>query len=107
MQEDRVRAFVARHPDALVLDLRCGLGGRFYRIGGVPPSEDWYNVDLPGIMAVRDDILPENPRAHSVPVSLADKRWPEAIPGDRPTMLVADELFAFLAEQMIVELFGR
>jgi O-methyltransferase involved in polyketide biosynthesis len=90
----------------VVVDLDCGLDGRFYRIG-LPPSVDSYNVDLPGIMAVRDEVLPDNPRAHSVPVSLIEKRWPEGIPGGRPTMLVADGLFAFLTEQTIVDIFRR
>ena len=41
----------------------------------------------PGIIALRDEVLPANPHSHSVPVSLADQHWPDAIPADRPTML--------------------
>ncbi|MCV7240932.1 class I SAM-dependent methyltransferase [Mycolicibacterium celeriflavum] len=104
--DDRVRGFVGRHPNAVVVDLGAGLDSRFYRIGP-PSSVDWYNVDLPGIMAVRDEVLPANPQSHSVPVSLADKRWAEAIPNERPTMLVADGLFAFLTEPVIVDIFRR
>ena len=48
-------------------------------------SVDWYSVDLPGISALRDEVLPARPHAHTVPVSLADDRWPDAIPADRPT----------------------
>jgi O-methyltransferase involved in polyketide biosynthesis len=40
-------------------------------------------------------------------VSLADPQWPETIPADRPTMLIADGLFAFLSEQAIVGIFRR
>ena len=48
-----------------------------------------------------------NPHSHSVPVSLAEKHWPDTIPADRPTMLVADGLFAFLSEPVIVGIFRR
>jgi O-methyltransferase involved in polyketide biosynthesis len=82
MLDDRVRDFVARHPDALV-------------------------VDLPGILALRDEVLLSNPKSHSVAVSLADEHWPDTIPADRPTMLIADGLFAFLAEPVIVGIFRR
>jgi putative transposase len=68
---------------------------------------DWYSVDLPGITALRDEVLPANPHSHSVPVSLAEKHWPDAIPADRPTMLVADGLFTFLSEPVIVSIFRR
>jgi O-methyltransferase involved in polyketide biosynthesis len=101
MLDDRVRRFVSDHPDAVVVDLGAGLDSAFYRVDP-PPSVDWYSVDLPGILALRDDVLPVNPHSHSVPVSLAEKHWPDAIPADRPTMLIADGLFAFLSEPVIV-----
>ena len=106
MLDDRVRDFIVRHSDAVVVDLGAGLDSGFYRVGP-PPSVQWYSVDLPGIMALRGEVLPGNPHSHSVPVSLAEKRWPETIPADRPTMLIADGLFAFLSEPVIVGIFQR
>ena len=47
MLDDRVRAFVAAHPDAVVVDLGAGLDSGFYRVAP-PPSVHWYSVDLPG-----------------------------------------------------------
>jgi len=106
MLDDRVRDFVHKHHDAVVVDLGAGLDSGFYRVDP-PRSVDWYSVDLPGILALRDEALPTNPHSHSVPVSLAEKHWPETIPGDRPTMLIADGLFAFLPEPVIVGIFRR
>ena len=106
MLDDRVRDFVHKHYDAVVVDVGAGLDSGFYRVDP-PPSVDWYSVDLPGILALRDEALPTNPHCHSVPVSLAEKHWPETIPGDRPTMLIADGLFAFLPEPVIVAIFRR
>lgn len=106
MLDDRVRAFIARHPDAVVVDLGAGLDGGFYRVGP-PPSVDWYSVDLPGILALREQVLPANEHSHSVPVSLADEHWPDAIPANRPAILIADGLFAFLSEEQIAAIFRR
>jgi len=106
MLDDRVRAFILRHPDAVVVDLGAGLDSGFYRVDP-PASVDWYSVDLPGILALRDAVLPAHPHSHSVPVSVAEKHWPETIPADRPTMLVADGLFAFLSEPVIIDIFRR
>ena len=106
MLDDRVRAFIEAHPDAVVVDLGAGLDSGYYRVG--PPSTvDWYSVDLPGITALRDVVLPAAAQSHSVPVSLTDEHWPDTIPADRPTMLVADGLFAFLTEPVIVAIFRR
>lgn len=106
MLDDRVRAFVTDHPDAVVVDLGAGLDSGFYRVNP-PPTVDWYSVDLPGITALRDHVLPADAHSHSVPVSLADAHWPEAIPADRPTILIADGLFAFLSESQIAGIFRR
>jgi O-methyltransferase involved in polyketide biosynthesis len=58
-------------------------------------------------LALRDDVVPANPRWHPVPVSLTEKHWPETIPAQRPTMLIADGLFAFRSEPVIVDIFRR
>ncbi len=106
MLDDRVRAFTKQHPDAVVVDLGAGLDDAMYRVG--PPSTvDWYSVDLPRITALRDQVLPPGPQAHSVPVSLVDNDWPEGIPADRPAFLRADGLLAFLPESVIIALFRR
>jgi O-methyltransferase involved in polyketide biosynthesis len=105
MLDDRVRAFISKHPDAVV-DLGAGLDSGYYRVAP-PPTVDWYSVDLPGITALRNEALPAASQSHSVPVSLADEQWPEAIPADRPTMLVADGLFAFLTEPVIAGILRR
>ena len=89
-----------------MVDLGAGLDSGFYRVDP-PASVDWYSVDLPGITALRDEVLPPAPHSHSVPVSLADEHWPDAIPADRPTMLIADGLFAFLTEPVIAGIFRR
>ncbi len=104
MLDDRVRAFVGRHPDAVVVDLGAGLDSGYYRVAP-PPTVDWYSVDLPGISAVRGEALPAASQSHSVAASLAAIEWTDAIPADRPTMLVADGLFAFLTEPVIVRIF--
>ncbi len=49
--------FLARHPDAIGLDLGAGLDTRAVRID--PPSTvDWYDVDLPAVAAARERLVP-------------------------------------------------
>jgi O-methyltransferase involved in polyketide biosynthesis len=106
MLDDRVRAFSKEHPDAVVVDLGAGLDSGPFRVKP-PATVHWYSVDLPAVTALRDELLPADERAHSVAVSLANDNWPDAIPADRPTFLLADGLLAFLSEPVIVGLFRR
>ncbi|WP_293001900.1 class I SAM-dependent methyltransferase [Mycobacterium sp.] len=102
--DDRIRDFVARHPDAVVVDLGAGLATPMPRVAP-PPTVDWYDVDLPNVIALRNRVVPPDTHAHSVPASLADNSWTDHIPAGRPTFLFADGLLAFVSESVIVNLF--
>jgi O-methyltransferase involved in polyketide biosynthesis len=102
--DDRVRSFISEHPDAVVVNLGAGLDTGMQRVKP-PATVDWYSVDLPHVIALRDQLLPTGDHAHSVAASLADDAWTDNIPSHRPAVLVADGLLAFLAEPVIVSLF--
>ncbi len=104
MLDERARSFVAEHPDAVVVDLGAGLDSAVFR-ADPPPTVDWYSVDLPRVIALRDEVLPARDHAHSVAATLAEAGWADSIPRDRPTFLFADGLLAFLAEPVVVALF--
>ena len=104
MLDDRVRSFTSEHPDAVVVDLGAGLDTGMQRVKP-PTTVDWYSVDLPNVIALRDELVPAAGLAHSVAASVADDSWTDTIPADRPTMLIADGLLAFLSEDVIIRLF--
>jgi O-methyltransferase involved in polyketide biosynthesis len=106
MLDERIRAFIAEHPYAVVVDLGAGLDSAVFRVDP-PPTVDWYSVDLPAIIKLRDAVLPHRDRSYSVAASVAESAWADAIPADRPTMVVADGLFAFLNEPVIVAVLRR
>lgn len=106
MLDDRVQGFISRHRDGIVVALGAGVDTGMRRVKP-PAGVDWYNVDLPHVIALRDQLLPPGDREVSIAASLADDAWTEQIPSDRPTMLVADGLLAFLPESVIVNLFRR
>jgi len=104
MLDDRVRDFTSQHPDAVVVDLGAGLDTGIRRVKP-PATVDWYSVDLPHVTALRDKLVPAAEHGHSLAASVADDQWADTIPADRPTMVIADGLFAFLSEPVVVGIF--
>jgi O-methyltransferase involved in polyketide biosynthesis len=91
--DELIRGFIAEHPDAVVLDLGCGLDPRVARCA--PPSTvDWYDIDFPVVTDIRERFLPT--ASHTIGTDLTAPGWMNGIPADRPTMIVADGLMAFL-----------
>lgn len=95
--DDVVRGFVARHPDAVVLDLGAGLDTRVHRVAP-PPTVDWYDVDFPAVIRARERVMPRRPNVHGIAADVTDPRRLEQVPADRPAVIVADGLIGFVAE---------
>jgi O-methyltransferase involved in polyketide biosynthesis len=101
--DEVVRQFVIDHPDAVVVDLGAGLDTRMLRVDP-PPTVDWYDVDFPEVVGLRRQLLPTPNNAHNIGADLAEPYWFAEIPSDRPTVLVADGLVAFLRQLDLVAL---
>ena len=98
--------FLTRHPDAIGLDLGVGLDTLMVRIA--PPSTvDWYDIDFPAVIAARESLIPGRPSAHGLGADLTGPDWLDAIPTDRPAVIVADGLMAFLTLDDWVSLLNR
>lgn len=104
--DEVARRFIARHPNAIGIDLGAGLDTRALRID-TPPTVDWYDVDFPDVIAARRRLIPDRPHVHAVGADLTDPTWLERLPADRPAVVVADGLMAFLAEADMISLLQR
>jgi O-methyltransferase involved in polyketide biosynthesis len=104
--DDVARSFIARHPDAVGLDLGAGLDTRAVRLDP-PPTVDWYDVDFPAVATVRKALIPERPNAHVIGADVTDPDWLDTIPTGRPAVIVADGMMAFLSQEELVSLWNR
>jgi O-methyltransferase involved in polyketide biosynthesis len=95
--DDWARDFIADHPEAVVLNLGCGLDARIHRIDP-PATVDWYDLDQPPVIELRRELLP--PREHDTLIGsdVTDPIWLERVPRGRPVLLVAEGLVPYLTE---------
>lgn len=92
------RAFLAENPESTVLHLGCGLDTRVYRIDPGPKVR-WFDVDLPDVIALREQLYPEREGYRRIGASVTDLSWLDAIPGDTPVFVVAEGLMMYLPER--------
>jgi O-methyltransferase involved in polyketide biosynthesis len=98
--------FIRHHPDAVGLDLGAGLDTRMIRVAA-PTTVDWYDVDYPAVVAVRERLIPDRVNAHNIGADVTDPDWLSTVPGDRPAVIVADGLMGFLSKDEFVSLLNR
>ncbi|HET9875178.1 MAG TPA: class I SAM-dependent methyltransferase [Mycobacterium sp.] len=100
------RQFLAARPQATVIHLGCGLDSRVFRLDPGPGVE-WYDVDYPAVIALREKIFPTRPRYHLLATSATDPSWLDQIPADRPVLLLAEGISMYLTEHDGVALLQR
>jgi O-methyltransferase involved in polyketide biosynthesis len=74
---------------------------------GAPAAVDWYDVDYPAVVATRERLIPADGNAHNIGADVTETDWLNAVPSDRPAVIVADGLMGFLSKDGVVSLLNR
>lgn len=89
---------IAQHPEVTVLHLGCGLDSRGLRLD-LPPSVEWYDIDLPEVIELRRKIYDEPEGHHTIAASVTDPTLFDQIPRDRRVLVIAEGLSMYLSAQ--------
>jgi O-methyltransferase involved in polyketide biosynthesis len=105
-QIDRWTAgFLNAHPGAVVVHIGCGLDTRFERVDDGCVA--WYDLDLPEVIALRRELLPERSRCKELACSVFDPAWIENVGSTgQPTLLVAEGVLPYFEETQVKKLMG-
>jgi O-methyltransferase involved in polyketide biosynthesis len=92
------RAYLTTHPKASVVALAEGLQTSFWRLDrtGVADELTWYSVDLPPVMALREQLLPHDDRIVELAQSALDRSWMDRVDGSQGVFITAEGLLMYL-----------
>ncbi|UXA15922.1 class I SAM-dependent methyltransferase [Mycobacterium sp. SMC-4] len=100
------RQFLAANPRATVIHLGCGMDTRVFRLDPGPDVQ-WYDVDFPGVIELREKVYPSRPNYHLIASSATDPSWLEQIPADRPVLFLAEGISMYLTDEEGIALLRR
>ena len=95
-----VRRFVEAHSRPVVVNVGCGLDTRFQRIGD--PKAIYYDLDLPEVIALRRELIPEQPGNVYIAASLLDTDWMDDLRCRHP-----DAEFIFIVEGVLMYFYEK
>lgn len=98
-----VSEWLSKNPDAVVVNIACGLDTRCYRMKGY---SHWYNLDLPETIAVREKLLPESGKISQIAMSAMDDWGGEIWESDAPILVIIEGLTMYLNEADIKRIFA-
>lgn len=93
--DDAARAFLARHDEAVVLHLGCGLDSRVLRLDP-GPGVRWFDVDQEPVIELRRQLYDDREGATTIAASVTDPGWWSQVPDDVPRLVLAEGLLMYL-----------
>jgi O-methyltransferase involved in polyketide biosynthesis len=102
--DKKVKVFIKEHTYASVINLGAGLDTAFYRVDN--GTIRWYDIDLPELIEVRRQVIPETERATCIAKSFLDPTWCQNIDTRDGVFIVAGGLFHYYVEGEIRQFFS-
>ena len=100
-----VKEYLKNHPDASVVNLGCGLDDTFRKCDNGKCKS--YNIDMPDVIAVRNELLPESDREKNLSYDLNDDRWMDEIDASNGAVFFAAGVFYYFQTEDLKVLFQK
>ncbi len=93
-----LREYLRDNPKASVVALAEGLQTTFWRLdaAGVADELTWYSIDLPPVMALREQLLPHDERIVPLAESALDRDWMDRVDASHGVFITAEGLLMYL-----------
>lgn len=100
-----VKDYLKVHPEAAVVNLGCGLDDTFRKCDN--GTCHGYNIDMPDVILVRNELLPAGDRECNLGYDLCDDRWMDRIDGSRGAVFYATGVFYYFKTEDVKTLFCK
>ncbi|MBR6109887.1 MAG: class I SAM-dependent methyltransferase [Clostridia bacterium] len=98
------KEYLKDHPRAALVNLGCGLDQTAENCDNGMCRI--YNLDLPDVIAVRNELLPESARIRNIAADLNDQKWFDKIDAENGVCFLAAGVFYYFKTEQIRRLFN-
>ncbi len=100
-----VKAYLKKCPNAAVVNLGCGLDDTFRKCDN--GTCRGYNIDMPDVIAVRNELLPAGEREKNLGYNLNDDTWMDEIDAGLGAIFYATGVFYYFKTEDVRRLFCK
>ncbi len=100
-----VNDYLESHPDAAVVNMGCGLDDTFRKCDN--GTCKGYNIDMPDVIDIRNELLPAGERETNIAHDLNDFSWMDLIDASGGAVFYASGVFYYFKKEDIMKLFGE
>ncbi len=100
-----IKDYLKKNPEAAVVNLGCGFDDTFRKCDNGRCKG--YNIDMPDVIAIRNELLPENDRERNFAYDLNDEAWMNEIDGENGAVFFASGVFYYFKTEEVKALFQK
>ena len=100
-----VQDYLKSHPSAAVVNLGCGLDNTFSKVDN--GTCKGYNIDMPDVIEVRDELIPAGEREENIGCDLNDFNWMDRIDSSGGAVFYAAGVFYYFKTEDVKRLFAE
>ncbi|MBR7002256.1 MAG: class I SAM-dependent methyltransferase [Neisseriaceae bacterium] len=100
-----IMEFIDKYGKCNIVNLGAGLETVAFRIHN--PNAVFYQIDLPEVIQLREEILPKNNNEVFIADSIFTTEWYDQIDKRKPTLFVANGVLMYFHEKEILQLIGN
>ena len=107
--DQAMQRFIENNPSAVCINIGCGLDTRFQRLGE-PTDITYYDVDLPNVMKIREELIPHKSNNIYISASILDTNWLDAIKEkhkDEPVIITIEGVLMYFYEDQVKEILAN
>ena len=93
------KTFIEKYPDAVCINLGCGLDDRFSRVDNGRIL--WYDIDLPDSIEIRSKAYEDTERRKMLAGNALESGWTEQIEKRKKALVVAEGLLMYFSKEQV------
>lgn len=105
MFDEEVKKLLKKYPEALCVNIGCGLDDRFSRVDN--GRIQWYNIDLPDSIEIRKKVFEETAREHMQAANILDSSWTEKVPKSEIIIIIAEGLLMYFSKEQVKKILNN
>ncbi|MBX3255406.1 MAG: class I SAM-dependent methyltransferase [Chitinophagaceae bacterium] len=102
--DNKVRRFINKVKQPVVVLIGCGLDSRYYRLKDIQSKAIFYELDIPEVIALREKLLPPAINDVYLPHSMFETGWMDELKEKHPDasfVFVIEGVFMYFDEQQV------
>jgi O-methyltransferase involved in polyketide biosynthesis len=105
--DEALKNYMEKYPNATVINVGAGLDTTFFRVDN--GSITMYNLDLPDVINLREELIPETERNQNLSQSVFNDKWMNSIEYslEKGIFFIAGGFVYYFEENIISSLFGK